>query len=90
MLQTCSQPYLDSSHSFFMISSQWGILLQLYGIYLIINNSFDSIEIIGGLCVAVGMLVFVLGLVSVVKIVRSKLNVKSHDVGVEDDMDPKL
>ena len=45
-------PYLESYHSFFMISSQWGVLLQLYAIYLIINHSFDaSSELVGGFAV---------------------------------------
>ena len=58
MIYSNIQPYLESSHSFFMMSSQWGVLLQLYGIYLIVNHSFDSSELIGGLAVAVGVIVF--------------------------------
>ena len=53
-------PYLESSHTFFMMSSQWGILLQLYAVYLIINHSFEaSSGFVGGLAVAVGVIVFV-------------------------------
>ena len=35
------QPYLESSYSFFMVSIQWVILL-LYGIFLIINDSISK------------------------------------------------
>ena len=62
------QPYLDSSYSFFMMASQWGVLLQLYGIFLIINHSFDSSSAtIGGLLIFVGVVVFVYGLGSIVR-----------------------
>ena len=50
------QPYLESTHSSFMISSQCGILLQLYAIYLITNIAFEGQEeLIGALAVAVGI-----------------------------------
>ena len=66
------QPYLGSSHSFFMMSSQWGVLLQLYAVFLIINHSFDSSsELIGGL--AVGVIMFTYCLVSLARVSRSKI-----------------
>ena len=60
MIYLSVQPYLESSHSFFMISSQWGVLLQLYAVYLMINHSFDSLgAMVGGLAVAVSVIAFI-------------------------------
>ena len=68
------QPYLESSHSFFMMSSQWGALLQLYAVYLIINRSFDSSsDTIGGLAVAVGVTVFAYCLSSIGRVFWIKM-----------------
>ena len=76
MIYSEIQPYLESSHSFFLMSSQWGVLLQLYAIYLIINHSFDSSSsLIGGLAVAVGVVVFAYCLTSIGRVFWIKLRV---------------
>ena len=68
------QPHLELSHSFFMMSSQWGILLQLYAIYLIINESFrGASELVGVFGVLIGLAVFVLCVSSILKSVRTNL-----------------
>ena len=52
------QPYLYHAHNKILISAQWGILLQLFAIYLIINQSFNSsTSTIGGLAVLVGVVI---------------------------------
>ena len=75
MIYSNIQPHLESSHSFFMMSSQWGVLLQLYDVFLIINRSFDSSsEMIGGLAVAVGVTVFAYCLSSIGRVFWTKMS----------------
>ena len=58
LFYSCIQPYLDRSHNMILIGAQWGILIQLYGIYIIVNKSFDAkASDIGGGMVAVGVLI---------------------------------
>ena len=76
MIYSNIQPYLESSHSFFMMSSQWGVLLQLYAIFLIINQSFDSAsEFVGGLAIAIGVIVFAYCLSSIGRVFWIKMGV---------------
>ena len=76
MVYSDIQPHLESSHSFFMMSSQWGVLLQLYAVYLIINHSFDSSsELVGGLAVSVGVIVLTYCISSIGKVFWSKMRV---------------
>ena len=79
------QPYLESSHSFFMMSSQWGVLLQLYAVYLIINHSFDSSsDLVGGCAVAVGVIVFAYCLSSIGRVFWIKTGIsKESDKNME-------
>ena len=50
------QPYLNPLNNHLLTSAQWGILLQLYGIFLILNRSFDSSTgTIGWLMIIVGI-----------------------------------
>ena len=68
MIYLLIQPNLESSHFWFMISSQWGIFLQLYGVYLIVENSFEAEgEMIGRLIVGVGLVLACFGLVEIGK-----------------------
>ena len=86
MIYSNIQPYLESSHSFFMMSSQWGVLLQLYAIYLIINHSFDaSSELVGGLAISVGVIVFVYCMSSIGRVFWIKMG-----VGKESSKDMEL
>ena len=76
MIYSNMQPHLEPSHSFFMMSSQWGVLLQLYAVFLIINRSFDSSSVlIGWLAVAVGVIVFAYCMSSIGRVIWVKMRV---------------
>ena len=78
-------PYLESSHLFFMMLSQWGVLLQLYAVFLIINRTFEgSMKLIGATAVGIGSCVFVFGILEIVRVFGMKLKgMKSLSKGIE-------
>ena len=70
------QPYLYHAHNKILIAAQWGILLQLFLIYLIIGRIFDaSSAAFGGLAVFVGVVIPFL-------YVAGNFNVKSESESV--------